>query len=70
MESKVNDFEMPIFSSGAAVKSSFELCDEAEGCDGCESAKGGEVGRLDSEPGRIGEGPALLVWSMEEFDDL
>ena len=56
----MNDFEIPSFANEAAVKSSLELCDDAEGCECCESAKGGEVGRLDSEPGRTGEGPALI----------
>ncbi len=64
----MNDFVIPNFSNGAPIKSSFELCDDAEGCECCESAKGGEVGKLDSEPGRTGEGPQL-IWSMEEFDD-
>jgi hypothetical protein len=70
----VNDFEIPNFSDGPRVRSSLELCDDAEGCECCEcceSAKeGGEVGKLDSEPGWTGDGPAL-IWSMEmqEFDE-
>lgn len=68
LELKVNDLEMPNFSNGAPIKSSFELCDDAEGWECCESAKGGEVGKLVSEPGNTGEGPAL-IWSMDEFED-
>lgn len=56
----MNDFEIRNLSSGAPFKSSLELCDEAEGWECCESAKGGEVGKLDSDPGKIGEGPQLI----------